>query len=61
MGQAFTTEAIVECIRSRRVREAESNIGLLTLLPIPTAAGRDAALTAKCIKVQENTAEAFWW
>src|SRR5262245_43960585 len=29
VGQALATEAIAECIRSGRVGEAESNIGLL--------------------------------
>src|SRR5215467_1453003 len=58
IGQAHATEPIAECIRGGRVREAESNIGLLALVSAPAAADRDAALTVKRVKVQENTAEA---
>ena len=42
VGQALATEAIAECIRSGSVGEAESNIGLLCLVPTPAAADWDA-------------------
>jgi hypothetical protein len=37
MGQALTTEAIAECIRSGGVWETESNMELLDLVSIPVA------------------------
>ena len=57
MGQALATEAIAECIRSGSVREAESNIGLLCLVPTPAAADWDAPFTVEGVKFWENTAK----
>jgi hypothetical protein len=37
VGQAIATKAIAKCIRNGRVWEAESNIDLLDLVPIPEA------------------------
>jgi hypothetical protein len=51
VGEAFTTEAIAECIRNGGVWEAESNIDLLDLASIPAAADRDASFTVKCINL----------
>jgi hypothetical protein len=51
VGQALTTEAIAECIRNGGVWEAESNIDLLDLLPIPAAADRDASVTGERINL----------
>jgi hypothetical protein len=58
MGQALATEAIVECIRSGGVGEAESNIELLGLVPTPAAADWDASVTVERINLWENTAKA---
>ena len=44
---ALATEAIAECIRSCSVGKAESNIGLLSLVPTPATADWDAAFTVK--------------
>ena len=49
VGQAHAPEAIAECIRSGGVWEAESNIDLLDLVPIPPAADWDTSFTVKCI------------
>src|SRR5262249_62181827 len=49
VGQALATEAIAECARSGSVGEAESNIGLLCLVPTPAAADRDASVTVERI------------
>jgi hypothetical protein len=57
-GQALATEAIAECIRSGGVGEAESNIGLLCLVPTPAAADWDAPFTMERINLLENTAKA---
>jgi hypothetical protein len=50
----------VECIRSVSVGEAESNIGLLGLVPTPAASDWDAPFTVKGVELQENAAEASW-
>ena len=50
VGQALATEAIAECIRSGSVGEAESNIGLLCLVPTPAAADWDAPFTVEGVK-----------
>src|SRR5215472_2696743 len=55
VGQALATEAIAECIRSGSVGEAESNMGLLCLVPTPAAADWDAPVS---IDLWENTAKA---
>jgi hypothetical protein len=44
--------------RGGALGEAEANIGLLAPVSAPAAADRDAPLTVKLVKVQENTAEA---
>jgi len=49
VDQALATEAIAECIRSGSVGKAESNIGLLSLVPTPATADWDAAFTVKRI------------
>ena len=49
MGQALTTEAIAECIRSGGVWEAESNIKLFDFVSIPAATDWDASFTVECI------------
>ena len=59
MGQALTTEAIAECIRSGGVWEAESNIEWLDLVSTPAAANWDAAFTVERINLQQNIAKAF--
>jgi hypothetical protein len=51
VGQALATKAIAECVRSGGVWEAESNIELLDLLPIPAAADRDASFTVERINL----------
>jgi hypothetical protein len=51
VGQALATEAIAECIRNGGVWEAESNIDLLDLLPIPATADRDASFTVERINL----------
>jgi hypothetical protein len=51
VGQAFATEAIVECIRRGSLLEAESNIDLLDLASTPAAADWDASFTVKCINL----------
>src|SRR5919204_6419930 len=58
VGQALTTEAIAECIRSGGVRETESHMELLDLVSIPAAADWDASFTVERINLQENTAKA---
>lgn len=58
VGQALTTEAIAECIRSGGVWETESNMELLDLVSIPAAADWDASFTVERINLQENTAKA---
>jgi hypothetical protein len=52
-------EAIAECIRSRSVWEAESNIELLALASIPAAADRDASFTMERVNFLGNIAKAF--
>jgi len=49
VGQALTTEAIAECIRSGSVGKAESNIDLLDFVSILAAADRDASITVERI------------
>jgi hypothetical protein len=49
VGQAFATEAIAECIRSRGVLEAESNIELFDLVSTPAAADWDVSFTVERI------------
>src|SRR5262245_46060997 len=49
VGQALPTEAIAECIRSGSVGEAESNMGLLCLVPTPATADWDASVTLESI------------
>jgi hypothetical protein len=51
VGQTLATEAIVECIRSVSVGEAESNIGLLGLVPTPAASDWDAPFTVKGVEL----------
>ena len=51
VGQALATEAIAKCIRSGSVREAESNIESLGLVPTPAAADWDASVTVECINL----------
>jgi hypothetical protein len=51
VGQALATEAIAECIRSGSVGEAESNIGLLCLVPTPATADGDASVTVERINL----------
>src|SRR5262249_23247420 len=58
VGQALATEAIAECIRSGSVGEAESNIGLLCLVPAPATSHWDASVTVERINLYENTAKA---
>src|SRR6516162_5959216 len=60
VGQALATEAIAECIRSGSVGEAESNIGLLCLVPTPATADWDAPFTVEGVKLEEDAAEASW-
>jgi hypothetical protein len=52
VGEALTTEAITECIRSGSVGEAESNIYLLDLVLIPAAADWNAPITVERINFQ---------
>jgi hypothetical protein len=47
VGQALTTEAIAECIRSGGVGEAESNIEWLGPVSTPAAADWDASFTVE--------------
>jgi hypothetical protein len=47
----LATEAIAECIRSGGVWEAESNMGLLGVVPTPAAADWDALFTVKGINL----------
>jgi hypothetical protein len=51
VGQALTTEAIAECIRTGGVWETESNIELLDLVSISAAADWDAPFTVKRINL----------
>jgi hypothetical protein len=51
VGQALTTEAIAECIRSGGVWEAESNIDLLALVSIPAASDWDPLVTMERINL----------
>jgi hypothetical protein len=51
VGQALATEAIAKCIRSGSVGEAESNIGLLGLVPTPAASDWDAPFTVKGVEL----------
>jgi hypothetical protein len=51
VGQALTTEAIAECIRSGGVWEAESNIDLLALVSIPAASDWDPSVTMERINL----------
>jgi hypothetical protein len=51
VGQALTTEAIAECIRSGGVWETESNIDLLDLASTPAATDWDASFTVERIKL----------
>jgi hypothetical protein len=51
VGQALTTEAIAECIRSGGVWEAESNIDLLALVSILAATDWDASFTVERINL----------
>jgi len=50
VGQALTTEAIAECVRSGGVREAESNI-VLGLVSTPAAADRNASFPVERVKL----------
>jgi len=47
----LATEAIAECIRSGGVREAESNMKLLGLVPAPATARWDAPFTVERINL----------
>jgi len=47
---ALATEAIAECIRSGSVGEAESNIGLLCLVPTPATSHWDVPFTVEGVK-----------
>jgi hypothetical protein len=49
VGQALAAEAIAECVRSGGVWEAESNMGLLCLVPTPATADWDASVTVERI------------
>ena len=51
VGQALTTEAIAESIRSGGVWETESNMELLDLVSIPAAADWDASFTVERINL----------
>ena len=51
MGQALTTEAIAEYIRSSGVREAESNIEWFDLVSTPAAANWDTSFTVERINL----------
>jgi hypothetical protein len=51
VGQALAPKAIAERLRSSGVWEAESNIDLLDLVPIPAAADWDASFTVECINL----------
>jgi hypothetical protein len=51
VGRALATEAIAECIPSCGVREAESNMELLALVPTPAAADWDASITVERINL----------
>jgi hypothetical protein len=51
VGQALTTEAIAECIRSGGIWETESNMELLDLVSIPAAADWDASVTVERINL----------
>jgi hypothetical protein len=51
VGQALTTEAIAECIRSGGIWETESNMGLLDLVSAPAAADWDTPLTVERINL----------
>jgi len=51
VGQALTTEAIAECIRSSGVWKAESNMELLDLVSIPAASDWDASVTVERINL----------
>jgi hypothetical protein len=50
IGQAYTTEAIPECIRGGGIGEAESNMGLIGIVSTTAAANRDAPLAVERIK-----------
>jgi hypothetical protein len=51
VGQALTTEAFAECIRSGGVWETESNMELLDLVSIPATADWDMSLTMERINL----------
>jgi hypothetical protein len=51
VGQALTTKAIAECIRSGGVWKTESNMELLALVSIPAAADWDASFTVERINL----------
>jgi hypothetical protein len=51
VGQALTTEAFAECIRSGGVWETESNMELLDLVSTPAAADWDASCTVERINL----------
>jgi hypothetical protein len=51
VGQALTTEAIAECIRSSSVWKAESNMELLDLVSIPAASDWDVSVTVERINL----------
>jgi hypothetical protein len=51
VGQALTTEAIAECIRSGGVWETESNMELFRLVSIPAPADWDAPVTVERINL----------
>jgi hypothetical protein len=51
VGQAPTTEAFAECIRSGGVWETESNMELLDLVSIPATADWDPSLTMERINL----------
>ena len=59
VGQALTTEAIAECIRSGGVWEAESNLECLDLVSTPAASDWDASVTVERINLWQNIAKAF--
>jgi hypothetical protein len=51
VGQALTTEALAECIRSGGVWETESNMELLDLVSIPAATNWNPSVTVECINL----------
>jgi hypothetical protein len=57
--QALATKAIAECISSRSIWEAESNVAWLDFVSTPAAAEWDVSFTVERINFCENTVKAF--